>query len=152
MDSAASFLCTDVLATEQRVQRARNAKVMCIPIVDSDIEHQLVAHGSTSSSCNKTSSSNSSSSGSSGSSSEGPSGTDSDNGGQDVSGGSTVSATDCDSSLSSSGKSESPLRSKKYRCVAIHVVRRVVDVDAMSSDACPVRMLSEGEYNVRTSS
>ena len=27
-----------------------------------------------------------------------------------------------------------------------------LDVDAMSSDACPVRMLSEGEYGVHTSS
>ena len=30
--------------------------------------------------------------------------------------------------------------------------KEVVDVDAMSSDACPVRMLSEGEYVVHTSS
>ena len=35
---------------------------------------------------------------------------------------------------------------------ASHSRKEVVDVDAMSSDACPVRMLSEGEYNVRTSS
>ena len=132
----------DVLTTEQRVQPARKAKLMCIPIVDSDIEHQLVAYGSSSSS-------SSSSSNSSDSSSEGPSGADSDNGGQDVSGGSTASATDSHSSSSSGSNLETPSRSKKYRRVAVHIGR---DVDAMSSDACPVRMLNEGEYSVHTSS
>ena len=43
-------------------------------------------------------------------------------------------------------------RSKKPRREAVHSQKEVVDVDAMSSDACPVRMLSEGEYGVHASS
>ena len=92
---------------------------MRIPIVHSDIEHQLVAHGSSSSSSN-----------SSGNSTEGPSGADSDNGVQDVFGGSVVSATDSDLSTSSGSNTETPSRSKKYRRVAVHIGKDVVDVDA----------------------
>ena len=140
--SAASFQGPDVLATEQRVQPARKAKLMCIPIVDSDIEHQLEAPGS----CNSRGSSTSSSNGDS--SSEAPAGNDSDN----ISGGSTVSANDSDSSSSPGSNTETPSRSKKYRRVVVHSGKEVVEVGAMSSDACSVRMLSEGEYNVHTSS
>ena len=111
---------------------------MCIPIVDSNIEHQLVEHGSGSSS------SSSSASSSSDSSSEGPSRTDLDSGGQEAFSGSTVSATNYDSSSLS--------RSNKYRRVAVQIGRDVVDVDAMCSDACPVHMLSKGEYSAHTSS
>ena len=114
---------------------------MCIPIVDSDIEHQLVAHGS-----------GSSRSRGSASSSEDPSGADSHNGGQDISGGSTISANDSDLSSSLGSNTEIPPRSKKYRRVAVHSGKEVVDVDAMSNDACPICMLSEGEYSVHTSS
>ena len=106
---------------------------MCIPIVDSDIEHQLVARGSGSSNSSgsiSSSNNNRSSSGSSdSSSSEGPYGADLDNGGQnlvDVSGGSTVSAADSDSSTSSGNHIEAPSRSKKYRRVAVHMGKDVV--------------------------
>ena len=34
----------------------------------------------------------------------------------------------------------------KHRRVAVHSRKEVEDVDAMSNDACPVCMLSEGEY------
>ena len=53
--SAASFQGPDVLATEQRVQPARKGKLMRIPIVDSDIEHQLEAPCSSSSSSSSSS-------------------------------------------------------------------------------------------------
>ena len=71
---------------------------------------------------------------------------------QYISDGSTASADSSDPSFSSAGSTEIPSRSKKYRHVAVHSRKEVVDVDAMSSDACPVRMLSEGEYVVHTSS
>ena len=71
---------------------------------------------------------------------------------QYISSGSTVSADSSDSSSSSAGSTEIPLRSKKYRRVAVHSRKEVVDVDAMSSGACPVHMLSEGEYGIHTSS
>ena len=67
---------------------------------------------------------------------------------QYISGGSIVSADSSDSSSSSAGNTELPSQSKKYRRVAVHSRKEVVDVDTMSSDACPVRMLSEGEYGV----
>ena len=78
-DSAASFEGPHVLTNEQCVQPAQKAKLMRIPIVDSDITHQLVAHGSNSSRSSRSSNNNSnnnSSSRSSDSSSEGPSGAD----------------------------------------------------------------------------
>ena len=68
---------------------------------------------------------------------------------QYISSGSTVSADSSDSSSSSAGSTEI-VRSKKHRQVAVHSRKEVVDVDAMSSDACPVRMLSKGEYGVHT--
>jgi hypothetical protein len=60
-----------------------------------------------------------------------------------LSGASTVRASD--SSSSSSDNPEPQPQPKKYR-------RVVVDVDAMSSDGCPVQMLSEGEYSIHNSS
>ena len=60
---------------------------------------------------------------------------------QYISSGSTVSADSSDLSSSSAGSTEIPWRSKKYRRVALHSRKEVVDVDAMLSDACPVRML-----------
>jgi hypothetical protein len=60
-----------------------------------------------------------------------------------LSGASTVSASD--SSSSSSDNPEPQPQPKKYR-------RVVVDVDAMSSDGCPVQMLSEGDYSIHSSS
>ena len=59
-----------------------------------------------------------------------------------ISGGCTVNADGCDSSSSSAGSTEIPSRSKKYRLVAVHSRKEVVDVDATSSDACPVHMLT----------
>ena len=70
----------------------------------------------------------------------------------DISSCSTVSANSSDSSSSSAGSTEIPPQSKKYRRVDVYSRKEVVDVDAMSSDACPVRMLSEGKYGVHTSS
>ena len=69
---------------------------------------------------------------------------------QYISSGSTVNADSSDSSSSSAGSTEIPSRSKKYRRVAVHSRKEVVDVDAMSSDACPVRMLSGGEFGIHT--
>ena len=71
---------------------------------------------------------------------------------QYISGGSTVSADSSDSSSSSASSTEIPSRSKKYHRVTAYSRKEVVDVDAMLSDACPVRILSEGEYSVNTSS
>ena len=71
---------------------------------------------------------------------------------QYISNGSTVSADSSDSSSSSAGDTRILSRSKKSRRVAVHSRKEVVDVDAISSGACPVRMLSEGEYGVHTSS
>ena len=71
---------------------------------------------------------------------------------QYISSGSTVSADSSDSSSSSAGSTKIPSRSKKYRRVAVYSRKEVVDVGAMSSDVRPVRMLSEGEYGVHTSS
>ena len=71
---------------------------------------------------------------------------------QYISSGSTVGGDSSDSSSSSAGSTEIPSRSKKYRRVAVHSRKEVVDVEAMSSDACPVLMLSKGEYGVHTSS
>ena len=69
---------------------------------------------------------------------------------QYISSGSTISADSSDSSSSLAGSTEIPPRSRKYCRVTVHSRKEVVDVDAMSSDACPVRMLSEGEYGVHT--
>ena len=69
-----------------------------------------------------------------------------------ISSGSTVSADSSDSSSLSAGSTEIPSRSKKYHRVAVHSRKELVDVEAMFNDACPARMLSEGEYGVHTSS
>ena len=51
----------------------------------------------------------------------------------------------------SCGPEPQPQR-KKYRHTAIHSHgERVLDVDAMSSDGCPVHMHSEGEYSIHNS-
>ena len=69
-----------------------------------------------------------------------------------VCGGSTVSAAESDSSSSSYDSSEPQPQPKKYRRTAVHSQgERVLDVDAMPSDGCPVHMLSEGEYNIHNS-
>ena len=99
-DNAPSFQGPDLPAMEQRVQPAQTAKLMHIRIVDSDIEHQLAAHGSSSSNSNGSSSNESSG--------ESPSGVDSDNGGHYMSGGSTVSANGCYPSFSSVGSTKVP--------------------------------------------
>ena len=140
-DSAASFQGPTGLNEQQRVQPMRRTKLARVPIVDSDIEQQLVCpRGSGSSSSNSSNSSSSSSSSDSGSSSS-PEDNDSDDDAVHLSGASTVSASD--SSSSSSDNPEPQPQPKKYR-------RVVVDVDAMSSDGCPVQMLSEGEYSIHS--
>ena len=142
-DSGASFQGPTGLNEQQRVQPMRRTKLARVPIVDSDIEQQLVCpRGSGSSSSNSSSSSSSSSSSDSGSSSS-PQDNDSDDDAVHLSGASTVSASG--SSSASSDNPEAQPQPKKYRCV-------VVDVDAMSSDGCPVQMLSEGEYSFHSSS
>ena len=35
--------------------------------------------------------------------------------------------------------------------MAVHIGKQVMHVDAICIDACPMRVFSEGEYNVRTS-
>ena len=68
-----------------------------------------------------------------------------------MSGGSTVSATGSNSSSSSHDSPEPQPQTKKYRRTAVHSQgERVLDVDAMSSDGCPVHMLSEGEYDIHS--
>ena len=126
---------------QQRVQPMRQANFLRIPIVDSDIEHQLAFPlGSRSSSSGNNSNSSSSSS---------DSHVNDDCDDEDVymSGGSTVSAGGSNSSSSDNPKPQ-PQR-KNHRCVAAHSpADQVVDVDAMSSDGCPVHMLSKGEYSI----
>ena len=146
-DSAASFQGPTGLNEHQCVQPMRRTKLACVPIVDSDIEKQLVCprgsgSSSTSSSCCSSCDSGCSSS---------PEDNDSDDDDVHLSGGSTVSASE-----SSSSSSDNPVpqpQPKKYRRVVVHSPGGgVVDVDAMSSDGCRVQMLSEGEYNIHSSS
>ena len=142
-DSAASFQGPTGLNEQQRVQPMRRTKLARVPIVDSDIEQQHVCpRGSGSSSSNSSRCSSSSSSSDSASSSS-PEDNDSDDDAVHLSRASTVSASD--SSSSSSDNPEPQPQPKKYR-------RVVVDVDAMSSDGCPVQMLSEGECIIHSSS
>ena len=68
-----------------------------------------------------------------------------------VSSGSTVSDAGSHFASSSHDSPEPQPQPKKYRRTAVHSQgERVLDVDAMSSDACPVNMLSEGEYNIHS--
>ena len=151
-DSAASFQGPTGLNEHQCVQPMRGTKLARVPPVDRDIEQQLVCPcgiGSSSSSSKSSSSSNSSSSDSGCSSS--PEDTDSDDDDVHLSGGSTVSASD--SSSSSSDNPELQPQPKKYCRVVVHSPGGgVVDVDAMSSDGCPVQMLSEEGYNIHSAS
>ena len=133
------------------------AKLLRAPIVDSDIEQQLVfpkGSSSTSSSSRRniiSSSSNSSSSSSDGGCCSSPENDDFEDDDVYVSGGSTISGAGSDSSSSHDSPEPQP-QPKKYRCTAVHSQgERVLDVDAMSSDGCPVHMLSEGEYNIHSS-
>ena len=141
-DSAASFQGPSDVSDHQRVQPMRQAKWMRVPIVDSGIEQQFVFPKGRSSSSN--------SSNSDGGSSSNPENDDSED--VYVSGGSTVSAAGSDSSSSSHESPEPQPQPNKYRRTAVHSQgERVSDVDAMSSDGCSVHMLSEGEYNIRSS-
>ena len=156
--SAASFQGPSDVSDDQRVQPMRQAKLLRIPIVDSDIEHQLVfPKGSSSSSSRSRRNNNSSRSSSNRSSSSGGSSSSpkNDNLEEDdvyISGGSTVSAAGLVSSSSSHDSPEPQPQPKKCRRTVVHSEgERVLDVDAMSSDGCPVHMLSEGEYNIHSS-
>ena len=137
----------------------RHAKLLRVSTANSDIEQHLVfPKGSTSSSSSSSSSSSnnnknssSSSSNDSGSSSC-PENDDSHDDDVYVSGGSIVSAAGSDSSSSSHDSPEPQPQPKKYRCTAVHSQgERVLDVDAMSSDGCPMQMLGEGEYSIHSS-
>ena len=109
-DSAASFQGPSDVSDHQRVQPMRQAKLLRVPIVDSDIEQQLVfPKGSSSSSSN-----------SDGGSSSSPENDDSEDDDVYVSGGSTVSAASCDSSSSSHDSPEPQPQPKKYRRMAVH--------------------------------
>ena len=148
-DSAASFQGPSEFIDHQRMQPMRQAKLLRIPIVDSDIEHQLVfPQGSSSSNSNSSSNINTSDSGSSSK----PENDDSDDEDMYMSGGSTVSAGGLDSSSSSHDSPEPQPQPKKYWRTAVHSEgKRVLDVDAVSRDGCPVHMLSEGEYSIHGS-
>ena len=117
-------------------------------IVDSGNQHGLVAHGSSNNNSSGSNNSNSSTSTSGDSKSWGPSGAHLDNGAQDVSGASLLSANEPHFSSSLGSNAQTPLQSKKCSCVASHSGKVVVDVDIMSSDACAVCMLSDGDYIV----
>ena len=147
-DNAASFQGPSDVSDHQRVEPMRQEKLLRVPIVDGDIEQQLVfPKGSTSSM-----SSGSSSSSNEGGSSSSPKNDDFEDDDVYVSGGSTVSAARSGSSSSSHDSLEPQLQPEKYRRTAVHSQReRVLHVDAMSSDGCPVHMLSEGEYNIHSS-
>ena len=140
-DSAASFQGPSDVSDHRRVQPMRQAKLLRVPIVHSDIEQQLVfLKGSTSSI---------SSDGGSSSSVENDDCEDDD---MYMSGGSTASAAWSDSSSSSHDSPEPQLQPKKYRCTAVHSQgEQVLAVDAMSSDGCPVHKLTEGEYSIQSS-
>ena len=145
-DSAASFQGPSDVSDHQRVQPMRQAKLLRVPVVDSDIEHQLVFPKG-----NSSSSSSSSSNSDSGSSSS-PEDDDSEDDNVYVSGCSTVSAAGADFSSSSHDSPKPQPQPKKYRRRAVHSQgEQVLDVDAMSSDGCLVHMLSEGEYNIHSS-
>ena len=135
-DCATSFQGPRGLSEQHCVQPMRQAKLLRIPIVDSDMEHQLVFPlGNSSSNDNNNSLSNSSSSNSS-SSSDSPANDDLGNEDVYISGGSTVSAAGSTSS-SSDGPEPQPQPKKNCHVVAHSPVDRVVDVDVMSSDGCP---------------
>ena len=155
-DSAASFQGPSDVSDHQRVQQPmRQAKLLRIPIVDSDMQQHLVfpkgnsssisgSSGDSSSSSNSSSSSSSSSNSSSSSSSDGgssssPENDDSEDDDVYMSSGSTISAVGSHSSSSSHDSLEPQPQPN-----------RVLDVDAMSSDGCPVHMLSEGEYSIHS--
>ena len=152
-DSAASFQGPTGLNEQQRVQPMTRTKLARVPIVDSDTEQQLVCprgSGGSSSNSSRSSNSNSSSSSSDSGWSSSPEDNVSDDDAVHLSGGSTVSASD--SSSSSNDNPEPQPQPKKYRRVVVHSPGGgVVDVDAMSSDGCPVQMLSEGEYSIHSS-
>ena len=146
-DTAASFQGPSDVSDHQRVQPMRQAKLLRVPIVDSDIEHQVVFPKGNSSS---SSSSNSSNSG--GGSVSSPEDDDSEDDDVYVSGGSTISAAGSDCSSSSHDSPEPQPQPTKYRRTAVHSQGgQVLDVDAMSSDGCPVHILSEGEYIIHSS-
>ena len=92
-DNAASFQGPSEFSDHQRMQPMRQAKLLRIPIVDSDIEYQLVFPQGSSSSSSSSSNDNGSSSS--------PENDDSDDEDVYMSGGSTVSAGVSDSSPSS---------------------------------------------------
>ena len=149
-DSAASFQGPTGLNEHQRVQPMRRTNLARVPIVDSDIEQQLVCPRGNGSSGSSSSSSSSSSNSDSRCSSS-PEDNDEDDEDVHLSGGSTISASD--SSSSSSDNPEPQPQPKKYPRVVVHSPGGgVVDVDAMSSDGCPVQMFSEGEYSIHSSS
>ena len=154
-DSAASFQGPSDVSDHKHVQPMRQAKLLRAPIVDSDIQHQLVfpnGSSSTSSSSSSASSSSNSSSSSDNGSSSNPEDDDSEDDDVYVSGGSTVSAAWSDSSSSSHDSPEPQPQPKKHGRTAVHSLgERVLDVDAMSSDGCPVHMLSAGEYSIHSS-
>ena len=138
------------MSDHQRVQPIRQAKLLRVPIVDSDIEHQLVFPKGSSSSSSSTSNSCSTSRSDSGSSSS-PEDNDSEDDDVYVFGGSTVSAAGSDRSSSSHDNPESQPQPKKYRRTAVHSQgERVLDVDAMSSDGCRLHIVSEGEYIIHS--
>ena len=144
-DCAASFQGPTGLNEHQRVQPMRCTKLARVRILDNDIEQELVCPRGSGS----ISSSSSSSSSDSGCSSS-PEDNDSDDDDVHLSSGSTVSASDSSSSSSDNPKPQP--QPKKYRRVVVHSLGGgVVDVDAMSSDGCPVQMLSEGEYIIHSS-
>ena len=90
-DNAASFQGPSDVSDHQRVQPMRQAKLLCVPIVDSDIEHQLVFPKGSGRSSSSNSSSSSNISSDSGSSSS-PKDDDCEDDDVYVSGDSTVSA------------------------------------------------------------
>ena len=129
----------------------RQAKQLRFPIVDSDIEHQLLFSEGSSSAGSSSSSSKNNNTGDSGSSSS-PEDDDSKDGGVYVSGGYTASAAGSDASSSFDYSPEPQPQPKKYLCTALHRQGgQVLDVDAMSTDGCPVHMVGEGEYNIHSS-
>ena len=128
------------MSDHQRVQPMRQAKLLRVPNVDSDIEHQLVFPKGSSSSSSSSSSSNSDRG-----SSRSPENDDFKDDDVYVSGGSIVSAAGSDSSSLSHDICAPQPQPKKHWRTAVHSQgERVFDADAMSSDGCPLHMLREG--------
>ena len=133
------------------VGRGPGCVASAVLLAPSHQEETFSRGGSSSTSTSSTSSTSSNNNNDSGSSSS-PEIDDSDDDDANMSSGSTASSGGSDCASSSHDSPQAQPQPNKYRRTVVHSQReRVLDVDAMSSDGCPVHMLCEGEYSIHRS-